>query len=663
MQASLRARMGMIFSLGFLILIVASVTATLVVTGFLDRDQAALNLLRQQQAKVEEIPDLVAAGEVGAWKAIRREIDQSAGPALAGNRTTNDYGPGIVLSPTERDDLTDQMRRLKVAWDELRREVDRAFQAPLGRPSDPRTLAAVEQRTAALVAEMDRAVHLYETATRENMAWLRGIQVALFFSALVFLLEGYWLTNRTVVGPVEALQAAAQRIAAGDLDTTVKVEGQAEFRALAESFETMRVELKSSHDSLRRAAEELAVQVAQRTQALSALYQVVTVASRPLDPIKLLDTALDKALEVMNVEMGGIWLLTSYVNQAFDDVHSHREAEADLHLVAHRGLSAPLLSAIERLQLGEGLTGQVALTGKPLTVSDISQDPRLARVTAAREGLRSFAAVPLKAKERVLGVMDVVTRDERPFTAEEMALLVSIGRQIGIALENIILLRQTQRQAQRVATLEERERIAADMHDGLAQTLSYLHLKADRTEALAAEQSNPTLVQELAEMRQVLEQVCLEVRHFIGQLCQPMPPPAVLQEIIADVVARFRNSDQPPVVVDMDGTPPMTLPAQVHTQVSRILSEALTNAQRHARASRIDVRLRVKASQVTLVVEDDGQGFDQIRPASDGRHHFGLSLMQARAARIGGHLTVQSAPGQGTRVLVTWPVTSEEEPQ
>lgn len=652
--------MGIIFSLGFLILIVGSVTATLMVAGFLDRDQVALNTLRQQQARVEQIPALVAAGDVQSWQVIAREVDQALKPVTGRSDGKSDYGPGIVLSPTERDQLMAQMARVQETWHLLRREVDQALNTSPGHPPNPRTRATIEQHAAALLAEMNLAVRLYETATGENMAWLRGIQVALFFSALVFLLEGYWLTNRTVVGPVEALQRAAQRIAAGDLDTPVEVEGQAEFRALAESFETMRVQLKSSHDNLRRAAEVLAAQVAQRTQTLSALYQVVTIASRSLDPVKLLDTALTKALEVMNVEMGGIWLLTSYVDEALDATHARPEAEPGLHLVAHRGLSPQLLTAVERLQLGEGLTGQVALTGKPLSVSDISQDPRLARAVAAQEGLRSFAAVPLKAKERVLGVMDVVTRRERPFTAEEMALLVSIGQQIGIALENTILLRQTQRQARRVATLEERERIAADMHDGLAQTLSYLHLKADRAEALAAAHSSPALAEELAQMRQVLEQVSQEVRHFIGQLCQPPPPSAVLQEIITDVAAGFANGGRPALVLDMDGTPPVVLPAQVHTQVSRILREALTNAHRHAHADQIEVRLRVKDDRATLVVEDDGRGFDPTRRVTDGDHHFGLSIMQARAARIGGRLVVQAAPGKGTRVLLTWPLTPEE---
>ncbi len=287
-----------------------------------------------------------------------------------------------------------------------------------------------------------------------NIGMVRGMYAALFLSTLIFLLVGLWFTEQVVVAPVEALHQIANRMASGDLDTPITLGGQGEFRTLSHNFETMRLRLRQSREQLLRWADSLQIHVARRTQQLSALSQVVATASRSLDQDEVLRTALVQSLQVMDVEIGGLWLID--------------QASGDLRLAAAAGMSEAMQQEVSTLNMGEGFTGGAARSGETVVLADISQMPAEGvRSVAIREGVRSLAVVPIKIRERVLGVLDVMTRRLRPFTPEEVALLTSIGQQIGIAVQSLWLMQETHLQAQQVATLQERERIGAELHDGL----------------------------------------------------------------------------------------------------------------------------------------------------------------------------------------------------
>lgn len=653
MRSDLRTRMGLIFSLGLLLLIISSIIMTLVVTGLMDRDQAAVELLHRQIALAKRIPQVVAAGQLTEWEAIVRQTEQTLLVMVQGGVIADGAGRSHTLPPLNDEPLLTAMQQATQTWQGLRRRVDLV----IGGSERDRAgaLADLEALQTRWLAALEGLIQGYNATTRENLAWLRGIQMAFFLSAVVLLLEAYWLTHRTLVMPVETLQQAAQRITQGDLTTPVESVGSTEFRELAQTLETMRVALKQSQDLLRQDADHLAAQVAQRTQTLATLYQVITIASRSLNPVELLESALLKTLDVMGLELGGIWLLASAAQDILPPESGHQPECEVLRLAAHHGFQPELLAEITCLPLAGTLTGQVAQTGLPLTVSNITQENVLVRAALAGAQVHSLAAVPLQTKAQLWGVMDILTLSERSFTVEEMALLVSIAQQISLALENITLLRRMQRQTRRVALLEERERIAAEMHDSVAQTLGYLHLQLDRAAQLAATSAQPALAAELTRWRQVLEQTSLEVRRFIGQLSQPPPAPALLQELVAQAITAFYSPTGAQLQLQDALPAPLHLPAAIHTQVSRILGEALHNT-RHAQARQVTVRLSQEGDELRLTVADDGQGFDPAQPLTDGEHHFGLRVMQARAARIGGRLEIHSAPGQGTTVTLHWPV-------
>jgi len=220
----------------------------------------------------------------------------------------------------------------------------------------------------------------------------------------------------------------------GDEDKTKEqlISELAEMRHRIAELETAVTERKRVEEELRR-----------RNQELAALNAIVATVSQSLDLHEILHDSLDKVLEVIGVEAGSIYLID--------------QAAGELVHWVYRGLSEEFAQAVARVRLDEStFTGRVALSGKPMVVEDISAEaPHRTLIEAQREGLRAFASVPLKAKGKVLGVMNVTSHDYHRFTPEEVALLEAIGNHIGVAMENAQLYEQVTRHVRALSTLHQ----------------------------------------------------------------------------------------------------------------------------------------------------------------------------------------------------------------
>jgi two-component system nitrate/nitrite sensor histidine kinase NarX len=286
-----------------------------------------------------------------------------------------------------------------------------------------------------------------------------------------------------------------------------------------------------------------------------------------------------------------------------------------------------------------------------MALADISQSPRLSRAVVREQRLHAFAAVPLAVSGRSLGVLGVFSHLEGGFSPEAVTVVTAIGQQIALALENIALLGQVEEQARSVAALQERERLAGEIHDGVAQNLSYLYVQLDR---LADETGHAGARAELARLQSVLEATTDEVRQLIARLQDGPPVTAALADGLRDEVQGL--GAELGVVASLTVAPnaEVELPATAAAEVRRIVGEAMRNAARHGHAGRVRVELGQRNGRPWLRVSDDGAGFDPALAPGDGRRHFGLKVMQARAQRIGAELSVRSSPGAGASVELVW---------
>lgn len=276
------------------------------------------------------------------------------------------------------------------------------------------------------------------------------------------------------------------------------------------------------------------------------------------------------------------------------------------------------------------------------------------------DGLASAAVVPLTAEGRTLGVLVLGASRPGVFTPAAGNLLTPLAHQVALAIRNA----QLYAQVRQLAVLEERHRLSREMHDGLAQTLGYLGLEAERLDRLAARGRIAELREGVAALRRAVADAYADVREATEGLRLAVDQPGGLPEALRDYVDDFARRTGLAVECAASNVS-ATLPAEVAVQLLRIAQEALTNVRRHAHATRAWVALREEPEVLELKVADDGCGFAPAVPG--GRGHLGLATMRERARSLNGRFSLATAPGRGTvvtvRVAAFWqPAGARESP-
>lgn len=299
------------------------------------------------------------------------------------------------------------------------------------------------------------------------------------------------------------------------------------------------------------------------------------------------------------------------------------------------------------LQVGkQGLTGRAAATGQPIIVPDVTRDPR--HVPLAGLQTRSEAVVPIKSKEVVIGVLDVQSEKLNQFDQSDIDILQSLANQLAVAIENA----QLYEQAGQLAALEERQKLARELHDSVSQALYGIALGTrtartvlDRSDI--EEETKPKLEEPLDYVLTQANAGMAEMRALIFEL---RPESLQTEGVVAALrkqTAALQARHQIPVEVEFGPEP--ELPLAQKEMLYRVAQEAMHNIVKHARASSAEVRLVAQNGKVIMEVCDNGQGFDM---SQEFPGHLGLKSMRERVERAGGILTIASDPGGGTRIQV-----------
>jgi signal transduction histidine kinase len=289
---------------------------------------------------------------------------------------------------------------------------------------------------------------------------------------------------------------------------------------------------------------------------------------------------------------------------------------------------------------------------EPAVCYDAPTDPRISQEAVQAWGLRSLLIVPITAGERVLGLALLATFEEpRAFTLAEIELAQGVAGAVALAVENARLYEETRRlyqQGEQLAIIEERQRIARELHDSVTQSLYGVTLYAEVAGLLLDSGDLTTLAEHLREIQSISQQALREMRLLIFEL----RPPILEQEgLVAAIEARLEAVEGRGGVsteLRVEGEPKLT--RVVEEEIYRIAQEALNNVLKHSRARRTTVQLTFSDERVCLEVFDDGVGFDPSE--GGGKGGLGLKGMAERARQIGGALTIDSAPGQGTRLRI-----------
>jgi signal transduction histidine kinase len=271
--------------------------------------------------------------------------------------------------------------------------------------------------------------------------------------------------------------------------------------------------------------------------------------------------------------------------------------------------------------------------------------PTLARL------IQATAAVPLQFDGQLVGGIWIGRFEPASFTSTDLVGLESMADQIVIALQHALMAARIQS----LAVMEERSRIAREMHDGLAQILGYMGLQVQTLDALVRQGDKDKALAELKLTRENIKVAQADVRENILSLRTTLADSAGVVSALEEYVTEFglQTGKITKLVAEIDGIPKLSPLAEV--QMVRIVQEALANIRKHAQAENVQVILSECDGCLCITIADDGIGFQ----SSNGRRHFGLQTMRERAEIAGGGLIVNSAPGEGTKVELRLPLLTQ----
>jgi two-component system, NarL family, sensor kinase len=457
------------------------------------------------------------------------------------------------------------------------------------------------------------------------------IPITIVLLALAFLLAS--LVARRLVGPVRALQGSAERLAEGRTDEPVPQQGQDEVGMLSTSLERMRREINASRDTILAAARELEGRVSERThelrtrnEELVALNTLAGALTRALDSEAILAGALETARAVLPTLAGCAWVVN------------------DKGLLEERARWTRESAAVGPAIEGDAMT-RCAL--RALDEQDVVVLPGRTRPQPVLVG------IPFAASEGDLGALVVACRPRTHLGERTRTLLGAVSDQVALALRAA----QLAAEGRELAVLEERTRLAREIHDTLAQQLTAIVLQLEAAEAYV-ERSPGRAGSLVVTARDLARSALQEARRSVWNL-RPAPLEATgLVAALDREVRRWSEHSGITARLRTEKLPnPLALQPSAEVGLLRIVQEALSNAARHSGARRVDVTVGRRDGALELSVSDDGTGFDSDTAPQPGS--FGLVGMGERARLAGGTLEVSTAPGQGTRVTVRLPLGSE----
>lgn len=391
-----------------------------------------------------------------------------------------------------------------------------------------------------------------------------------------------------------------------------------------------------------RLYEQTDAKLAKRISGLALLTDIAQITSQSLELDDMLDACLDRILQCWEADGPAVHLLD--------------EQTGMWNLAYHRALPPELVPLIREVPLTRFPLEPILTKKQPILIADLDEFVADDRQVLERHGRKFHVAVPLRSRDKLIG--SLVVRAKRPdtFTSGDLQLLSLIGSYVASAIERIRL----QAEVKRFSALEERDRIAREMHDGLAQALGYLNLQSLRVADLLSSHRPDQARKELEQLRRAVKEAYEDVREGIFALRLAASREKGFIPNILAYLREFETQSGIEAQLVIDGDSAGRLSPTSELQLIRIIQEALTNIRKHSTASKALLRIESVGEEAKITIEDNGQGFDPDTLHEEAARHYGLQFMRERAESLGGRVEIETKPGEGTKVIVKVPVAKEE---
>jgi signal transduction histidine kinase/PAS domain-containing protein len=372
-------------------------------------------------------------------------------------------------------------------------------------------------------------------------------------------------------------------------------------------------------------AEDLEVRVNERTRDLMTLYEITAVASTHLSLEKILDKSLEILLNTLDCTSGAIFI---------------KKEDDSFSLKSHKGVPAHILPIVSVFEYEDGFVKQILDNPTPLFIRDLATVSSLTHLKLPT-GKYSYAGVSIKVKNDVAGILSIVHTDGKQFSPEDVALLSSVADQLGVVIENGRLRQQNQE----VAILQERERMARELHDSVTQSLYSLTLFAEASKDQSKMGNSDKLREYLDDIGATAQQALKEMRLMLYELRSG----ALSEEGLANAI-RYRLEaveGRSGIEVNLEAEIEVDVPPELRRAFYLIAQEALNNTLKHAKATEVYVTLGMQGKTMIMTIEDNGRGFSDKTSKTGG---MGLKTMRERIEAVGGDLNINSLLDIGTKI-------------
>jgi len=447
--------------------------------------------------------------------------------------------------------------------------------------------------------------------------------------------------RQQLLNPLDGLREWSKRIRSGNLDTHIVLPKRGEFSNLLQDINSLTDELHNLTDEMDTQVQKQTEHIADKSRSLEILYDIATSLGSAQNLDELLEQFLDTLMTLVDARGASVRLL--------DSKHMTR-------LVASRGLSEEIKEEEKLVDIDRCLCGKITRHGGLGIQKGIDACNQFLSCPVIEGDCKEMVVVPLQYQDRILGVYNIfLDRPSRELGKDARDLLNSIGKHLGLAIEKTRL----DQNARRLAIMEERNMIANELHDSLAQSLVSMRLQTKMMGETLYKKDIRHAQNEVRNLNTAIDDAHKSLRELLSNFRSKMDERGLIYAV-NDLLYSFKQETGINTYVHCDDSKEHSglSPAQ-ELQVYRIIQEALANIKKHSDACNVRVLInRLPKDGCNVLIEDDGQGIEDNEVTSEPGEHIGLSVMKERASSVNGELQIESEPGEGTRVLLHVPASS-----
>ena len=620
----------------FLLVALVAIGLTLLVSWDLEGGAAAINQTGAERMRAYRIAMLLSQAELpdADQAAVRSDIEIEVAAFERAMRELKIGDPTRPMFLPRVENIQRSFTELQRVWIE---EMKPAIAELIAMGVTAPRLIGYRRATESYVDSIDNLVYAIEQEVSRKTSQLRSLQMSLIWLSIAGTVALIYLMFMLVIRPVNRMEEGMRSMEAGDFDARLPIETRDEFGALAAGFNRMAVRLKDLYGNLEDKVVQKTQSLARQNRELSTLYEVTALLNHPGSMEDMCRDFLRKLIGTFGADGGAVRLT--------------EEKSGKIHLYIQEKLTQDFVDDEACLERGECLCGEAVQQRSSVVRWFAAEESSESRIRCHRAGYATLSVFTIQFKNQVLGIFNLYFREPRALDEFERLMLESLGKHLGVAIENQRLVAREME----MAVSEERNLLAQELHDSIGQSLAFLNLQAQMVGDALKKSELSEARDGLDRMREGVQESYDDVRELLVHFRTRFGESDV-ETAMRTLIGRFETDTGIATELRLSGTG-VPLSPEIQIQALHIVQECLSNARKHSGARNVTIDLE-RGPVYIFTVTDDGRGFE---PGTREEGHVGLAIMRERAQRIGGKIAIDSRPGTGTRISLSLPIVNQVE--